>query len=162
MRGCKTIVAIDRTASRLELAKRLGATHTIDTSGKSTDLVTKVLQITSGRGVHVSLDTSGFQSLARQSWSFVRNHGKILQVGLAQPGDVWDVSMADHMNSGKQIIGVVQGDAVPQEYALRMIAWYRQGRLPLHEIVKFYPVAQFQQALDEMRAGSVIKPILLW
>ena len=162
MVGCKTIIAIDRTPSRLELAKSLGATHTIDTSAPGIDLVAEVLKLTGGNGVHVSLDTTGVQVLARKSWDFVRCMGKVLQVGLAHPGDMWDVSMADHMNSGKQIIGCVQGDAIPQKYALEMIEWYRQGKLPVQKLISTYPVEQYQQALIDMRNGSAIKPVLIW
>lgn len=162
MRKCKTIIAIDRSQSRLQQAKDLGATHTINTSDTSLNLVSEVLRITGGRGVHVSLDTTGVQALARQSWDFVRCHGKILQVGLANPGDIWDVSMADHMNSGKQIIGCVQGDSIPQKYALEMIKWYREGNFPIDKIMKLYPADEHQQALEDMRVGATIKPVLLW
>lgn len=162
MRGCKTIIAIDRSSSRLKLAKSLGATHVINTSRTTVNLVQEVKKITQGRGVHVSLDTTGVQSLARQSWDFVRQRGKILQVGLAKPGDQWNISMADHMNSGKQIIGCVEGDAIPQEYILEMINWYREGKLPINKIVSLYPVGEYQQALEDMRIGTAVKPVLLW
>ncbi|KAL4809152.1 hypothetical protein BDV18DRAFT_134042 [Aspergillus unguis] len=161
MIGCKTIIAIDYTASRLDLAKSLGATHTIDTSSE-TDLVAEVLKITNGRGVHISLDTTGVQKLARASWDFVRFRGKVLQVGLAKPDDKWDVSMADHMNSGKQIIGCVQGDAVPQVYIREMIAWYKQGKLPVEKIVRMYPAEQYEKAFADMQSGETIKPVLVW
>jgi Zn-dependent alcohol dehydrogenase len=125
-------------------------------------LVSEVLSITGGTGVHISLDTTGQQKLAKQSWEFVRFHGKILQVGLANPEDKWDISMVDHMNSGKQIIGCVQGDAIPQKFAVELIKWYRQGKLPIEKIVTRYPVEQFKQALQDMREGTAIKPVLVW
>lgn len=112
--------------------------------------------------MHISLDTTGQQKLAKQSWEFVRFHGKILQVGLANPEDKWDISMVDHMNSGKQIIGCVQGDAIPQKFAVELIEWYRQGKLPIEKIVTRYPVEQFKQALQDMREGTAIKPVLVW
>lgn len=162
MRQCKTIIAIDRSPSRLQLAKSLGATHVIDTSVPHVNLVEEVKQITGGRGVHVSLDTTGVQTLARQSWEFVRNHGKVLQVGLARPDDLWNISMADHMNSGKQIIGCVEGDAIPQKYILDMIKWFRQGKLPVDRIVRQYPIEQYDSALQDMQQGATVKAVLVW
>lgn len=162
MRGCQKIIAIDRVPSRLEIARSLGATNCIDSSDPEIDLVSEVRRLTGGYGVHVSLDTSGVQSLARQSWDFVRCYGKVLQVGLAKPDDVWSVPMADHMNSGKQIIGCVEGDAIPQRFIPDMIQWYRQGKLPIERIVKIYPVHQFKEALEDMRKGTCIKPVLSW
>jgi Zn-dependent alcohol dehydrogenase len=146
----------------LELAKSLGATHTIDTSDPNIDLVTEVLRITGQRGVHVSLDTTGVQTLAKASWEFVRFLGKVLQVGLAKSLDKWDISMADHMNSGKQIIGCVQGDAVPQNYIREMIEWYKAGKLPIERIVNFYPVDKYHRAFQDMEDGKTIKPVLVW
>jgi Zn-dependent alcohol dehydrogenase len=162
MRGCKTIIAIDLSSFRLEVATSLGATHTINTSTLIGDLASEVKRLTEQRGVHVSLDTTGIHSLARQSWDFVRYHGKVLQVGLAKPQDRWDIPMAEHMNSGKQIIGCVEGDAIPERYIPEMLNWYREGRFPVNKIVSFYPVEDFEQAITDMRKGSAIKPILLW
>ncbi|KAL4733961.1 hypothetical protein BDV11DRAFT_213258 [Aspergillus similis] len=162
MVGCKTIIAIDRMPSRLRLAESLGATHTIDTSDPTVDLVAEVRKLTGGKGVHVSLDTTGVQDVARKSWEFVRIRGKVLQVGLAGPEATWDISMSDHMNSGKQIIGCVQGDSVPQEYILQLISWFRHGKLPVNKLVGLYPVADYQRALDDMREGRATKPVLVW
>ncbi|KAJ5897392.1 alcohol dehydrogenase [Penicillium tannophilum] len=162
MRQCRTIIAIDHTKSRLELAKTLGATHTIDTSDPNIDLVAEVRKITGERGVHVSLDTTGVQKLAKASWEYVRFLGKVLQVGLAKPLDQWDVSMADHMNSGKQIIGCVQGDAIPQNYIREMIGWYKAGKLPVEKIANFYPAEEYRRAFQDMEDGKTIKPILVW
>lgn len=162
MRQCRTIIAIDHTKSRLELAKTLGATHTIDTSDPNIDLVAEVRKITGERGVHVSLDTTGVQKLAKASWEYVRFLGKVLQVGLAKPLDQWDVSMADHMNSGKQIIGCVQGDAIPQNYIREMIGWYKAGNLPVERIANFYPAEDYRRAFQDMEDGKTIKPILVW
>ncbi|KAN0099852.1 alcohol dehydrogenase [Hyaloscypha variabilis] len=162
LQGCKTIVAIDRVQSRLELAKELGATHMINTSDSSVDLVADVLKATNGVGVRIALDTTGVQSLARLSFDFVRCHGRILQNGLAKPEDTWDVPMAELMNSGKQIIGAVQGDAVPQDYIPKMIQWFREGKFPINKMVKFYAVQDFQHALEDMRSGRTVKPVLIF
>lgn len=162
MRKCNTIIAIDRTESRLELAKSLGATHTINTSSKTIDIKAEVLKATNNAGVHVSLDTTGARILARQSYDYVRNCGKIIEVGLTKPTDTWDVPMIDLMNSGKQILGCVQGDVNPQEYAFEMIKWYREGVFPINKIVAFYEAKDFMHALRDMRSGSTVKPVLVW
>ena len=70
--------------------------------------------------------------------------------------------MVKHMNSGKQIIGVVQGDAIPQQYIPQMIQWYRGGKLPIDRLVSQYHVEDYRQALEEMRDGTAIKPVLIW
>ena len=70
--------------------------------------------------------------------------------------------MAELMNTGKQILGSVQGDAVPQDYVPKMIQWYREGKLPVNKMVKFYAVQDFQQALEDMKSGKTVKPVLVF
>jgi len=161
MTGCRRIIAIDRNSGRLRLAESLGATHTIDTSD-DVDIVATVLRFTDGNGAHASLDTSGVHELARKSYDFIRNQGKIVQVGLAKESDKWDIPMVDLMNSGKQILGCAQGDAIPQSYALEMIEWHRAGKLPIEKMIRFYDAEDFEQALHDMRLGSTVKPVLVW
>lgn len=139
MRGCKTIIAVDRTPSRLSLARSVGATHTIDTSTPDVDLVVEVFKVTGGRGVHVALDTTGTPSLAKSCWHLVRNGGKVLQVGLAHDDATWDVPMARHMNSGKSIIGCQQGGCIPQRDAIKLARYYREGKLPIGGLSHTFP-----------------------
>lgn len=162
MRSCRRIIAIDRNESRLEMARTLGATHTINNSDESIDLVKEVRKISDGHGVHVSLDTTGVRALARSSYDFVRNGGKIIPVGLSNPDDTWDVPMLDLMNSGKQILGCVQGDVIPTEYAPDMIRWQKAGLFPFDKIVTLYDAADFEKALQDMREGKTVKPVLVW
>ncbi|KAL3440497.1 hypothetical protein BJX65DRAFT_300433 [Aspergillus insuetus] len=162
MIGCRTIIAIDNVQSRLQMAKSLGATHTVNTSDPNLDLVSKIFELTDSRGVHTSLDTTGIQRLARQSWDFVRFQGKVLQAGLANSDAQWQVSMADHLITGRQIIGCLQGDAIPQVYVREMVSWYLAGKFPVDKLVRRYPVGEWQQALEDMQNGTTIKPVLLW
>lgn len=162
MQGCRRIIAIDRNESRLEIARALGATHTINNSDESINLTSEVRKIADGHGVHVSLDTTGVRALARASYDFVRNGGKIIPVGLSSPDDTWDVPMLDLMNSGKQILGCVQGDVVPKEYALDMIKWQKAGLFPFEKIMTFYDAADFERALEDMREGKTVKPVIVW
>lgn len=162
MVGCRTIIAIDHVQSRLQMAESLGATHTINTSEPHLDLVSKILELTDGRGVHTSLDTTGIERLARQSWDFVRFQGKVLQAGLANSEAQWQVSRADHLVTGRQIIGCLQGDAIPQLYVREMVSWYLAGKFAVDKLVRSYPAGEWQQALEDMQNGATIKPILLW
>ena len=43
-----------------------------------------------------------------------------------------------------------------------LIKQHSEGKFPLEKIVKTYSVDDWQLALDDMHAGKVIKPVLLW
>lgn len=70
--------------------------------------------------------------------------------------------MAELMNTGKQIIGAVQGDAVPQDYIPKMIRWYREGKLPVTKLIRYYAIGDFQQAVEDMKSGKTVKPVLVF
>ena len=74
------VIAIDIDDDTLQLAKSLGATHTINTSNGK-DIVEHIRTITHG-GAHVSLDALGSQTTCFNSISNLRKRGKHIQVGL--------------------------------------------------------------------------------
>ncbi|KAK4988745.1 hypothetical protein LTR66_006325 [Elasticomyces elasticus] len=162
--GCRMIIGIDRIASRLELAKTLGATHTINTAelpeGKS--VVDAVKEVAEGSGPSVSIDTTGLPALIRAAVEWTRNRGKICQVGTSPMDAKLDIPIFMFMISGKQFIGTVEGDSVPSEYVPKMIQWWRDGQFPVEKLVKYYKADDFETALHDMHSGEIVKPILLW
>ena len=164
IRGCKRIIGIDRVASRLELARELGATHVIDTSKleKLEDVVQAVRDATDGLGAHVAMDTTGFLPLIKHAVEFTRQKGKIIQVGSAPFEAELELPIFAFMVSGKQYIGAVEGDSRPEEYVPQMIRWYREGRFPVDKLVKVMKAEDWNQAIEEMHEGSTIKPVITW
>ncbi|EON69881.1 hypothetical protein W97_09145 [Coniosporium apollinis CBS 100218] len=164
MRGCRTIIAIDRVESRLELAKQLGATHVINTATMSSldEVVPAVTGLTEGLGSSITVDTTGFLPLIQKSIDFTRPRGKILQIGVAPMDGKLEIPPIMFMVTGKQYIGVIEGDVVPSNYVPEMIRWYREGKFPVDRIVKFFKAEEFEKAIHEMHTGGTVKPVIVW
>ena len=64
------------------------------------------------------------------------------------------------MSVSKSLIGVVEGDSVPQVFIPRLVEFYKQGRFPFDKLVKFYDFEDINQAFNDSADGSVIKPIV--
>jgi aryl-alcohol dehydrogenase len=64
------------------------------------------------------------------------------------------------MIPGKRIMGIVEGDAVPQVFIPQLIELHKQGRFPFDRLVKFYPFAEINEAIADSEKGVTIKPIL--
>ena len=131
-KGCRQIIGIDKVKSRLDLAKELGATHTIDVSVLKSpeDIVGAVRSITDDLGSTVTMDTTGVPAVIHNAVEFTRQRGRYLQVGSAPPDAKIELPIFRWMCSGKHFIGAIEGDAMPADFIPELVEWYRQGKFP--------------------------------
>ncbi|MEA1084473.1 NAD(P)-dependent alcohol dehydrogenase [Sphingomonas sp. CD22] len=155
--GATTIIAVDVTPSRLALAKELGATHVVNS--REVDVVATIKQITGG-GVHYTLESSGRPEVLRQAIDALAIRGSCGIVGAPRLGTEASFDVNDVMVPGKRIIGIVEGDSVPQVFIPRLVDLYLQGRFPFDKLVGFYDFAQINEAIADSESGKTIKPIL--
>jgi L-iditol 2-dehydrogenase len=81
--GCGQIIAFDIDQDRLELAKRLGATHIYRAD---TDAIPEeVKKLTHGRGADVGFEVVGISSVLKNVVSSVRKGGAVTLVGNVSP-----------------------------------------------------------------------------
>ncbi len=80
--GAAKIVAIDLVDLRLEMAKKMGATHTVNAGD---DVIKTVEEITDGIGLDCVFDAAGVQSTISMGVETIRNGGTMLLVGMASP-----------------------------------------------------------------------------
>ncbi len=155
--GATTIIAVDVVPARLELARELGATHVIN--GKETDAVEEIRRIT-GSGVDYALDTTGIPALIRQAVDGLRQRGKAAILGASDPAATLDIPANAFMQSCKTLMGVVEGNSVPDVVVPQLLELYSQGRFPFDRLVTFYDFDQIEQAAADTESGATVKPIL--
>jgi threonine dehydrogenase-like Zn-dependent dehydrogenase len=85
IQGCHTVIGIDRVKARLELAKELGATHVIDTTGE-VDLLMEIKEIIGGAGSTITIDTSGVPDLIKSGLAFTAFKGQMIVLGIPPRG----------------------------------------------------------------------------
>ncbi|KOV96915.1 alcohol dehydrogenase [Streptomyces sp. NRRL B-1140] len=151
------IVAVDRVAERLAMAKELGATHTVDTSG--TDLAAALDGITGGQGADGVVETTGNVGVLRQGVDALAARGTLVVVGAPPFGT--EVSLdVNGLLGGKRVVGLTLGDSETQTMIPALVALVKDGRLPLHRLIATYPFADIGRAVQDMRSGKTIKPVL--
>ena len=155
--GATTIIAVDVVPSRLALAKELGATHTVNS--RETDPVEAVRKITGG-GVDFTLESSGRPVVLRQAIDALAIRGTCGIVGAPALGTEASFDVNGVMTTGKRIIGIVEGDSVPDLFIPSLVELYTQGRFPFDKLVKFYNLDQINQAAEDSEKGITIKPII--
>lgn len=155
--GATTIIAVDVVPARLELARELGATHAVN--GKETDAVAEIRRITGG-GADYALDTTGLPPLIEQCAEALRQRGTAAILGASRPDAVIQLPANAYMQSCKTLMGVVEGDSVPDIVVPQLLDLHMQGRFPFDRLVRFYDFDQSNQAAADAQSGAAVKPIL--
>jgi aryl-alcohol dehydrogenase len=156
--GCATIVAIDVISERLELARELGATHTID-ANESENVVEEVQGFTGG-GADYTLESSAIPAVLRQAVEALAPTGVCGIIGAAPLGTEVSLDMNDLLIPGKVVRGIVEGDSVPEVFIPRLVDLYAQGRFPFDRLVQYYSLDEINQAAEDAEKGATLKPVL--
>ena len=155
--GATTIIAADVVPSRLALAKELGATHTVNS--RETDPIEAVRKITGG-GADFTLESSGRPAVLRQAIDALAIRGTCGIVGAPALGTEASFDVNGVMTTGKTILGIIEGNSVPDLFIPTLVELYSQGRFPFDKLVKFYSLDQINQAAEDSEKGITIKPIV--
>ncbi|MFC3882142.1 NAD(P)-dependent alcohol dehydrogenase [Bacillus songklensis] len=84
--GASTIIVTDLEENRLEAAKRLGATHTINVL--KSDPVEEIKKLTNGKGVDVAFETAGNPKALQSALASLKRGGKMAIVGLPPQSEI--------------------------------------------------------------------------
>lgn len=113
IRQAKTIIAVDVQASRLKLAKELGATETI--KSKEVDVVEEIKRLCPPAGVDYAVDYTGVPAVIEQMIDSLGLRGRACSVGAPVPGKRASVDVFSHLVMGRQYVGCHQGDSIARE-----------------------------------------------
>jgi S-(hydroxymethyl)glutathione dehydrogenase/alcohol dehydrogenase len=156
--GCSPVIAVDVNPDKLGLARRLGATHTINS--KSADPVAEVLKVCKG-GSDFAIEATGLAPVMRQALGCVRNQGgTAVVIGNARFGTTLELDPRE-FNMGKRLLGTWGGDNVPDRDYPRYCKLLCAGRLNLEPLLsRSYALTDVNAALDELEQGKAARPLL--
>jgi aryl-alcohol dehydrogenase len=151
----ESVVVVDLNDDRLALASELGATDVL--RGDDPDLVEK-LRSGSRNGIDFVIDTTGVMAMIRSLADATHTRGVVGLIGGSRPGTEL---VLDHnaMLLGRTVRGIIEGDAIPQQFIPELIDYHMSGRLPFERLVTRYEAKEFAQAIDDTRSGAAIKPV---
>jgi aryl-alcohol dehydrogenase len=154
--GCSTIIACDIVDSRLDMARELGATHTINSKnvGSVVDEVKKLTRI----GTHYAIDCTGNGTCVRQSLNCVRSLGTCIVLGATQELTIHVEN--ELMGTGKKLVGIVEGCSIPQLFIPQLLEYYKKGLFPFDRLVSYYDFEDIARAFEDTHKGRVIKAVL--
>ncbi len=147
------LIAVDLYDNRLELAKNLGASHTINASKENTE--ERIAEILGNENLDVFIDNTGNTDIIETGYGITGPQGRVILVGVPRKGhDISIYSLPLHF--GKTITGSHGGEAVPQDDIPRYLRLFNQDRLKLKELItEIYELADINTAIKKMRDGSI-------
>ncbi|CAN5627955.1 zinc-binding dehydrogenase [soil metagenome] len=162
MRGATTVLCIGAPAARLDTARAVGATATLDFTGASDAArLDWVMQHTAGRGADVTIEAAGAPAAAVDALRFTRDAGHVAIVG--QYTDHGDVPFNPHTELNRKhldVRGVWGSDFSHFHRAVELMrdpvragAW-----APLR--LERYSLEHADTALDSVAGGTVIKALI--
>lgn len=157
--GASRVIAVDMVASKLELARKFGATDVVDAS--SGDAVEQVREITSG-GVHYSFEAIGLKVTAEQAFQMLRRGGTATVIGMIPPGDMVQLHGPDFLQE-KTIQGSMMGSNRFRVDMPRFVDFYLQGKLHLDDMVSSrIKLEDVTDALLALNSGEVARSVIVF
>ena len=147
------IVGIDLVDSKLDMAKRFGATHCIN-SAKVGDIAAEIRKIVGDGGADVVVDTTGNARVIEQAYELTHADGKTILVGVPKKGDNISIySLPLHFK--KVLTGSHGGSAEPHVDIPRYIRLMQAGKLSLAGLVTHeFKLDQINDAIALVRSGD--------
>lgn len=158
--GASKIVVIEPNAARRALAIELGATSAIDPMDGSDTLV--AIKAGGTGGVDYAIDTTGIPAVANLASEALLPNGMLGLIGIPPPDAQMPMNIMSMYTRGTGLKFIIEGDSDPQDFIPRLVALYREGKLPLERLIKTFSFEQINEAMTAGADGSVVKPIVLF
>jgi S-(hydroxymethyl)glutathione dehydrogenase / alcohol dehydrogenase len=156
--GATTIIAIDVDESKLEMARRFGATHVVN--AEKEDACARVLDLTNGAGVDFSFEVIGIPAVIRQAYNMTANGGLVTVVGVSPPGSEVAFPATD-FGHRKTVTWASAGNANAWNDIPRIVDLYLAGRWELDLLVSgTRPLVEANEAMADLSDGHVIRTLL--
>jgi S-(hydroxymethyl)glutathione dehydrogenase/alcohol dehydrogenase len=159
--GAARIVAIDSMESKLELARKFGATDTL--LAKPGEDLTRPIKKLTGGGADYAFECVGSGELAAAAYKAIGRGGVAVVVGVAKPGDSTSVRTMTLPFEEKTLTGSYFGSCVPRIDFPRMLGLYTQGKLKLDELItRRYSIDEAPQAFADLESGKNARGVIVF
>lgn len=156
--GAYPVIAVDRLAEKLLLARELGATHTLHAGVD--EPVTAIRDLTSG-GAHYTFECVGHEGVLAQAYQATRRGGTTVTVGLPHPDKQLTIPAVSLVAEERTLRGSYMGSAVPQRDIPRFMTLYQQGLLPVDRLQSdTISLPDINPAFDALASGQAVRQIL--
>ncbi|MEM1434508.1 MAG: Zn-dependent alcohol dehydrogenase [Pseudomonadota bacterium] len=157
--GAARIIAIDTVPSKLELARKFGATDVIN--ARDDDPVGAVMTLTGG-GVHYSFEAIGLKVTTEQSFKMLRRGGTATVIGMIPVGTHIELHGPEFLMERK-----LQGSRMGSNHFRvdmpRFVDLYLQGRLHLDDLIsRRIRLEDVNEGMAALKTGEVARSVIMF
>ncbi|MEO0327388.1 MAG: Zn-dependent alcohol dehydrogenase [Pseudomonadota bacterium] len=159
--GAAKIIAMDLETDKLQMAKKLGATHGINPTDK--DAVEQIMAITDGRGADCVFVTVGVKAAIDSAQNYITKNGTVVIVGMPSSDTRGDYDPGTMAAWGQKIIGTKMGNSIIAEDIPEIISLYAKGEYQLDPLISGrFKLEDVNEALDGVRSGKAVKNVIVF
>ncbi|MFD0418610.1 S-(hydroxymethyl)mycothiol dehydrogenase [Streptomyces sp. NPDC127108] len=159
--GAAKIIAVDIDDRKLETARGLGATDTVNS--RTSDPIEAVRELTGGFGADVVIEAVGRPETYEQAFYARDLAGTVVLVGVPTPEMRIDLPLLDVFGRGGALKSSWYGDCLPSRDFPMLIDLYRQGRLDLDAFVtETIALDEVEKAFERMHHGDVLRSVVVF
>jgi alcohol dehydrogenase len=156
--GASKIIALDINPKKFDLAKKLGATHTFDSSDEKA--LEEVRALTNG-GVNYAFETAGVVPAMEVAYKITRRGGMTVTTGLPDPKHNFSFPQVTLTAEERTVKGSYVGSCVPTRDIPRFIDLYKQGRLPVDTLLSdTLKLEDINEGFDRLEKGDVARLVV--
>ena len=157
--GASRIIAVDMVASKLELARKFGATDLVDASDG--EAIENVRELTGG-GVHYSFEAIGLKATAEQAFRMLRPGGTATVIGMIPPGQMVELHGVDFL-AEKKIQGSMMGSNRFRVDMPRFVDFYMQGKLHLDDMISNrIALSDINEGMAALETGEIARSVIMF
>ncbi|AWL30987.1 S-(hydroxymethyl)mycothiol dehydrogenase [Streptomyces albidoflavus] len=158
--GARRIIAVDIDDRKLEKARSVGATHTVNS--READPVEAIRELTDGFGADVVIEAVGRPETYRQAFYARDLAGTVVLVGVPTPEMNVELPLLDVFGRGGALKSSWYGDCLPSRDFPMLIDLYLQGRLDLDAFVtETVGLDDVEEAFARMHGGDVLRSVVV-
>ncbi|MGW1892590.1 S-(hydroxymethyl)mycothiol dehydrogenase [Streptomyces sp. NPDC002004] len=158
--GAGKIIAVDIDDRKLATAKKLGATHTVNS--KDSDPVEAIRELTGGFGADVVIEAVGRPETYKQAFYARDLAGTVVLVGVPTPEMKLELPLLDVFGRGGALKSSWYGDCLPSRDFPMLIDLYLQRRLDLDAFVtETIALDEVEKAFERMHGGDVLRSVVV-
>ncbi len=148
MRNPKKLIVLDMRASRLELAKRMGADEVWNPG--EIDVVKRIKEVTEGYGCDIYIEATGHHLAVNQGLMMLRKLGRFVEFSVFNDSATVDWSII----SDRKELDILGSHLGPYTYP-RAIDYIQHRKIDMRGIVTHkFPLEQWAKAIEMMASGQ--------